>query len=221
MRRKINFIGIGVQKAGTSWLAEALNEHPEIYIHPKKEAHYFNKGKFYINKFHYEWTFKNKNEKIVGDITPAYIYEENVAEKIHKYNPDVKMIIILRDPTDRCLSQYKMEMTRGTIEENSGLWDAFSRGLPKYGPMKARGLYKDQINRYYKYFKKEQIFILQYKELQENPKNFIKKAFDFLEVDNSFIPTCISKNIKHRKDKRKDIKISEEDIEKVRKFYNS
>jgi len=114
-----------------------------------------------------------------------------------------------------------MEMTRGTIEENSGLWDAFSRGLPKYGPMKARGLYKDQINRYYKYFKKEQIFILQYKELQENPKNFIKKAFDFLEVDNSFIPTCISKNIKHRKDKRKDIKISEEDIEKVRKFYNS
>ena len=36
MKRKVNFIGIGVQKAGTSWLAEALNEHPEIYIHPKK-----------------------------------------------------------------------------------------------------------------------------------------------------------------------------------------
>ncbi len=221
MRRKINFIGIGVQKAGTSWLAEALNEHPEIYIHPKKEAHYFNKGKFYINKFHYEWTFKNKNEKIVGDITPAYIYEENVAEKIHKYNPDVKMIIILRDPTDRCLSQYKMEMTRGTIEENSGLWDAFSRGLPKYGPMKTRGLYNNQLSRYYKYFKKEQILILQYEELQKNPANFIKKAFDFLELDNSFIPTCLSKNIKHKKDKRKKIEISDEDITKVRNFYDS
>jgi hypothetical protein len=221
MKRKVNFIGIGVQKAGTSWLAEALNEHPEIYIHPKKEAHYFNKEKFYINKFHYEWTFKNKNEKIVGDITPAYIYEENVAEKIHKYNPDVKMIIILRDPTDRCLSQYKMEMTRGTIEENSGLWDAFSRDLPKYGPMKARGLYNNQLSRYYKYFKKKQILILQYEDLQKNPTNFIKKAFDFLELDNSFIPTCLSKNIKHKKDKRKEIEISDEDIKKVRNFYDS
>ena len=152
MKRKVNFIGIGVQKAGTSWLSEALNEHPEIYIHPKKEAHYFNKKKIYINKFHYEWTFKNKNEKIIGDITPSYISEENVAEKIHKYNPDVKMIVILRDPTDRCVSQYKMEMSRKTIEKNSGLWDAFSRDLPKYGPMKARGLYNNQLSRYYKYF---------------------------------------------------------------------
>ena len=221
MKRKVNFIGIGVQKAGTSWLSEALNEHPEIYIHPKKEAHYFNKEKIYINKFHYEWTFKNKNEKIVGDITPSYISEENVAEKIHKYNPDVKMIVILRDPTDRCVSQYKMEMSRKTIEKNSGLWDAFSRDLPKYGPMKARGLYNHQLSRYYKYFKKEQILILQYEELQKNPTNFIKKAFDFLELDNSFIPTCLSKNIKHKKDKRKEIEILDEDIKKVRRFYDS
>ena len=75
------------------------------------------------------------------------------------------MIVILRELTDRCVSQYKMEMTRGTIEENSGLWDAFSRDLSKYGPMKARGLYNNQLSRYYKYFKKEQILILQYEEL--------------------------------------------------------
>ena len=45
MRRKVNFIGIGVQKAGTSWLAKCLNEHPDIYIHKKKEAHFFNREK--------------------------------------------------------------------------------------------------------------------------------------------------------------------------------
>lgn len=167
MKRKINFIGIGVQKAGTSWLAEALNEHPEIYIHREKEAHYFNKEKFYINRLHYEWTFKNKDEKVVGEITPAYISEESVAKKIYNYNPNVKMIVILRDPTDRCVSQYKMEMTRGTIEENNGLWDAFSRDLPKYGPMKSRGLYNNQLNNYYKYFKKEQLLILKYNELKK------------------------------------------------------
>ena len=192
MRKKVNFIGLGVQKSGTSWLAEALNEHPNIKIHPKKEAHYFNKKGFYINKRHYEWTFKNKNEKIIGDITPAYILEESVAERIYNYNPNIKMIVILRDPTERCISQYKMEMSRGTIERNNGLWDAFSRNLPKYGPMKTRGLYEDQLDRYYKYFKKEQILILQYLELQKNPTNFIKKAFDFLEVDNLFTPKCLT-----------------------------
>ena len=221
MRRKVNFIGIGVQKAGTSWLSEALNEHPEVYIHPKKEGHFFNKEKFYLNSLHYEYTFKHNNEKIIGEITPAYISEKDVPKKIFKYNPEVKLIAILRDPTERCMSQYKMEMSRGTIEENKGLWDAFSRDLPKYGPMKYRGLYKEQLDGFYKYFKKEQLLILKYNELKKNPSNFIKKAFNFLEVDNSFIPKCLTINIKHKKDQRKDIEICNEDINKVRKFYES
>ena len=68
MRKKINFIGIGVQKAGTSWLAKCLNEHPEIHIHPKKEAHYFNKKSFYLNNLHYQYSFKHNNEKIIGNV---------------------------------------------------------------------------------------------------------------------------------------------------------
>ena len=58
------------------------------------------------------------------NITKTYETEVNLVEK---YNPYVKLIVILRDPTNRCISQYKMEMSRGSIEKNSGLWDAFSR----------------------------------------------------------------------------------------------
>ena len=221
MRSKVNFIGIGVQKAGTSWLAEAMNEHPDIYIHPKKEAHFFNNKKFYIDKSHYERTFKNKTEKIVGEITPAYISEKKVAEKIYKYNPDVKLIAILRDPTERAVSQYKMEMSRDTIEENSGLWDAFIRDLPKYGSIRKRGFYKEQIDRYYKYFDKNQILILEYKELNADPSLFIKKVFDFLLVESSFLPSCLNTNIKHKRDIPEVIEINDEDIEKVRKYYKS
>ena len=221
MRRKVNFIGIGVQKAGTSWLSEALNEHPEVYIHPKKEGHFFNKEKFYLNSLHYEYTFKHNIEKIIGEITPAYISEKDVPKKIFKYNPEVKLIAILRDPTERCMSQYKMEMSRGTIEENKGLWDAFSRDLPKYGPMKYRGLYKEQLDGFYRYFKKEQLLILNYSDLKENPLKFLKEVFEFLKIDNQFIPTCINVNIKHKKDTSKDIFISKEDIKKVEDFYSN
>lgn len=221
MRRKINFIGIGVQKAGTSWLAEALNEHPEIYIHPKKEAHYFNKEKFYINDLHYESTFKAKKEKIIGEITPAYILEDLFAKRIYKYNPKMKMIAILRDPTERCISQYKMEMYRGTIEKNTGLWDAFKRNLPKYGPMKKRGKYKELLDNYYQYFNKNQILTLSYEDLKKDPKTFLKTVFNYLEVETTFIPKCINTNIKHHKDKRGDIYIDECDIKKIRKYYRN
>ena len=218
---KVNFIGIGTQKAGTSWLAEAINEHPDIYIHPKKEAHFFNKEKFYFNTFHYERTFKSKQEKIVGEITPAYISEKKVAQKIFKYNSDIKLIAILRDPTARCISQYKMEMSRGTIEDNSGLWDAFQRDLPKYGPMRERGLYKEQLDRFWKYFKKEQILILQYEDLKRNPITFIKQVFTFLEVDITFTPSCINTNIKHKKDTSENLLINKDDIQKVRDYYRN
>ena len=63
-----------------------------------------------------------------------------LAKRIFKYNPYVKLIVILRDPTNRCISQYKMEMSRGSIEKNSGLWDAFSRNLPKARPPAAFGI---------------------------------------------------------------------------------
>jgi len=218
---KVNFIGIGTQKAGTSWLAEAINEHPDIYIHPKKEAHFFNKEKFYINRFHYERTFKSNKEKIIGEITPAYISEENVAKRIFEYNSKVKLIAILRDPTERCISQYKMEMSRGTIENNSGLWDAFQRGLPKYGPMRERGLYKEQLERFYKYFNKKQLLVLQYEDLKENPSAFIKHVFTFLEVDNTFTPSCLNTNIKHKKDTTRNLIIKKEDIQKVREYYSN
>lgn len=218
---KINFIGIGTQKAGTSWLTEAINEHPDIYIHPKKEAHFFNREKFYINKFHYERTFKSKKEKVIGEITPAYISEKKVAKRIFQYNSGVKLIAILRDPTERAVSQYKMEISRGTIENNSGLWDAFERDLPRYGPMKERGLYKEQLDRFYKYFNKNQILIMKYKDLKENPIYFIKTVFEFLEVESTFIPNCINTNIKHKKDTSENLIIEKGDIEKVREYYSN
>ena len=220
MSRKVNFIGIGAQKAGTSWLAEALNEHPEIYIHKKKEAHYFNRRRFFINTFHYERSFRpKKQEKIIGEITPSYISDKKVAKRIYNYNPSIKIIAILRDPTDRCVSQYRMEMKRGTIEKNENIWDAFINDLPKYGPMRERGYYKQQLDRYYKLFNKEQILILDCNELRDSPDDFIKKAYNFLDVDKRFIPNCLTKRIRHKKDLPGEIKIDKKDIEKIRKHY--
>ena len=70
---KVNFIGIGVQKAGTTWLSSILKEHPEIYIHPRKELHYFDKTKFQIHFIIIFYSEMRKVKKLlVSLLLPPY-----------------------------------------------------------------------------------------------------------------------------------------------------
>jgi len=216
---KINFIGIGAQKCGTTWLDACLREHPEIYLFQNKEAHFFDSISTLENNLieKYELLFNNNSEKIVGEITPSYIYKEHCHKLIHQYNPDLKLIAILRDPTQRAISQYKMEMSRGSIEPNTGVWDAFSRGLPLYGPMRERGLYEKQLQRYYSKFSKEQILILDYEDIKKNAETLIKNVFNFLEVDSSFIPSKLNEVVQPVTINK--VNVNKEDKDKIQIYY--
>lgn len=215
---KVNFLGIGVQKAGTTWLDACLKEHPEIYLHPQKELHFFDRFKDLNYIKNYESLFTSTNEKIVGEITPNYIFKPHCAELIYQYNPNIKLIAILRDPTNRAISQYKMEMSRGSIGPNSGLWDAFERNLPEGNSLKSRGLYNQQLEKYYNLFDKSQILLLNYQDISLNPQKLIQKVFEFLEVDITFIPKTLNDRVQPIK--IKDINIDLNDVSKIKQFYD-
>ena len=72
-----------------------------------------------------------------------------------------------------------------------------------------------------KYFNKSQILILDYENISRKPNDFLQKVFSFLNVDVEFVPEVMNKNIKHKKDIRKDIQIANKDIIKVREFYSN
>ena len=104
MNIQAKFLIVGGMKAGTSSLAQILNQHPKIFI-PNQELHYFNKDENYFKGY----DFYNKNFKagvLNGEKTPTYSFQENCAERIYKYNKDFKLIWILRNPTDRAISNY-------------------------------------------------------------------------------------------------------------------
>lgn len=102
-----DFIGIGVQRAGTTRIYELLKQHSEICMPTyRKEVHYFDRY-YHKGERWYRSLFDHCKGKIVGEITPAYIYDEKCAERIHKLLPDVKLIAILRNPIDRAYSQFK------------------------------------------------------------------------------------------------------------------
>ena len=87
--------------------------------------------------------------------------------------------------------------------------------------MKERGLYQKQLDRFYKFFNKEQILILDYEDIKKKPIAVIKKIFNYLQVDEKFVPKSLNKKIRHIKDTTKNIPINKDDIQKVKNYYNN
>ena len=192
---KVNFIIIGAQKAGTSALNYYLKQHPQIGVADKKELHFFNDEILFsaseidYSAFEGQFDFSSL-KKVYGEATPVYIYWEPCIRRIWEYNKDIKLIIILRDPTDRTFSHWNMEVYKGSEKEdfmycvqNENV--RMKEALPLQHRDQSyvdRGFYSEQIRRILRFFKKEQLLFIKYEEFFKNQEQILKQVFDFLDV---------------------------------------
>ncbi len=201
---------IGAQKAGTTSLFRYLGLHPQLVPSFKKEVHYFdggNKGEtdnFAKGEAWYRSHFplsKNLGEhQKAFEASPLYLFHPMVAERIYNRAPDTKLIVILRNPTDRAISHYYHEVKMGTetlplmqalqSEEQrlesillDGQYHKAEFGRYSY---KARGKYYDQLQGYLKYFDLENILILNSERFFRQPELVLQEVFNFAGVDTSF-----------------------------------
>ncbi|MDJ0742716.1 MAG: sulfotransferase [Xenococcaceae cyanobacterium MO_167.B27] len=205
-----NFLIIGAQKAGSSWLAYNLRQHPDIFM-PNSEIYFFNKEEnFSQGTVWYEKYFtKAKDEKLVGEKTPGYISNSDACLRIYQTLPNIKLIAILRNPVKRAISAINHHRRRGRIppllDINTLLLGILSREN-KYLTQElsyefiARGKYYSQLKTYYDYFSKEQILVLTLEEdIVKQPAMTLKKVCDFLEVDSSYEFPKINKQVNKNK----------------------
>ncbi|HOU98655.1 MAG TPA: sulfotransferase [Bacteroidales bacterium] len=201
-----NYLIIGAQKAGTSSLFNYLSMHPQVKNSYKKEVHYFDKNydkpiNWYKQYFPFKFGVNDKT--MIGEATPNYLYHPFVAGRIKKTIPDVKMIVLLRNPVERVISQYfqavrknneKRPLMQSLLEEEQEEKIIFEK-LTKdenYYPTEAHVLYKsrsryaEQLKRYYELFDKEQIFVVSSKDLLLKPNEVLEKIFAFLGIDTHF-----------------------------------
>lgn len=196
-----NFLIIGTPKAGTTAIYHYLNQHPEIYFSPEKEPHFFSfigeqKPHWGVKTLaEYEKLFKAvTTEKAIGEASTWYLYSQSAAKQIRKYLPNVKLIIILRNPIERAYSSWAFRVQCGwesIIDFEQALQAEENRISNNYEwdfHYLKTGFYYHQIQRYFNLFSKEQIFICTYDELKDDSPSLIQDIFNFLEVDNSFIP---------------------------------
>lgn len=197
MKNTINTVLIGGQKCGTSSLYNWLGQHPDIKAPGNiKDYHFFSKEKLFNKKYnHINSFYHNSKESIKLHAGVNYLYfHEKVAKRIHKYNPNSKIIICLRNPVDRAISAYKYMVT--TNREKHSFKDAMNRELKnklsvtEYADNTyiGHGQYSTQIKGFTQYFDYNQIYFIIFEELiNPNKRNkVLQETLNFLEVDKLF-----------------------------------
>lgn len=208
-----NFLIIGAAKSGTTALYQHLRQHPEIYMTPIKETNFFafegekveftgikqNESSLSYQKeiitepHNYAKQFEEvTEEKAIGESCPSYLYISKAAQRIYSYNPDIRLIVILRDPVERAYSNF-LHHVRDRNEQTEDFLSAVE-AEPKrieenwwWGFHYVQvGLYFKQIRRFLELFGRDRMRIYLYEDYLGNPKYVLDNILNFLEVDNRY-----------------------------------
>lgn len=182
-----DFLGLGAQKAGTTWLQEMLSLHPDILFPAGKEVHFWNREhhrglRWYLDLFAERVAIGVQQ----GEITPAYaILEAERIREIRRILPQVRLFYVLRNPMDRAWSSALMALSRAemTLEEASDQWfiDHFrSRGST------GRGDYESCLRRWLSEFPREQLLIERYESIAREPRALLERIADHIGVRGDF-----------------------------------
>jgi len=181
--KKPNFLIVGVQKAGTTYLCGRLAKHKEIFFSEPKELLFFQKGN--ITQESYENYLRDyfsnvQNEKYIGEGSTIYLQWSNALENIQKYlDKNIKIIVCLRQPTDRALSFYLHNYKKGRFD---GREDILSVGDDVRLSPVLSSMYADDIKRWIDVYGDNISFQL-FDDLLTSPTQFVKDATDFLNLD--------------------------------------
>lgn len=192
---KIDFIGIGAPRCGTTWIYECLKEHPQICASEPKELVFFNKKKQYLRGIDYYCShFRHCDEnKIKGEISPQYMPSKGTAQRIKSYFPEVKLLTVLRNPIERAFSHYYYLRSGGS--EKIPTFEAALKNQNRKLYLVDYGLYYTQLKKYLEVFPKENILILIYEDILGNSVKFIQNIYKFLGANENFIPQSVDKRI--------------------------
>lgn len=177
----LSFLGIGAQKAGTTWLYEQLKHHPQLAFPLRKEAHFWNRPHDAAMVARYLSHFTSVNA-VAGEITPAYgILPIETIREIHHHAPQLRLIYLIRNPIERAWSSALMALQRAemTLDEASDAW--FIDHFHSAGSRK-RGDYQTCLQTWCEIFNDAQILILRFERIATEPEALLNHCFQHLGV---------------------------------------
>ena len=218
----ISFLCIGAQKGGTTWLHEQLRKHPQLCLPNQKEIHFWDwhrsKGLgWYCRQFPRSQQQQRSNNILYGECTPCYItLPETDIEEIKALFPNARLVFLARDPIDRAWSALLMELrnaVRGVEVGKFAIKDKTdSRHLQqmdkesnpdqhdddyfldrlRHSTHSQRCDYAGGLRRWLKYFDKEQLLIVDYNKISQDPRATLKEICDHIGVESKVLLELLS-----------------------------
>jgi len=191
----IDFLICGTQKGGTSALDAYCRHHQDLFMADAKEVHFFDNEALFRNEkpdyreYHRDFP-PHEEGKLRGESTPVYMYWPDAPARIHAYNPDIRLILILRDPVQRAFSHWQMECRRGhetlafgkaVRQEAARLQQADADHRRVYSYVD-RGRYLRQLELLWSLFGREHVLVVFNEDLRQSPATVLEQISAFLGI---------------------------------------
>jgi hypothetical protein len=174
------FLGIGAQKCASTWLHRILAAHPQVTVPTQKEVDFFS----YRYDRGYQWYERQIGELVAaaparGEISPSYFHEPAVPARVARYVPDARILVSLRDPVERALSNHRHEVRAAQITGDV----SFEAGLANNPMYLEQGLYATHLRRWLRHFPRERVLVLLAEDVARDPLGASREVFRFLGID--------------------------------------
>lgn len=190
------FVGIGAQKCASTWLYQILSDHPEVALSATKEldffSHWYNRG---YQWYEQHWTL-TPSVLAFGEVSPSYFCETAVPERLKRYNPNARILLSLRDPVDRAVSNHLHEIRLGHLKGPDLSFEFGLRNNPMYLEQSRYGYH---LSRWLQSFPAEQILILFMDDIETAPREVETRVQQFLGVDTGHRSAALDRrpNVSH------------------------
>ena len=221
-RLRPNYLVIGAQKGGTTSLHGYLAAHPAVLTASIKEVQYFNKyyargEDWYLAYFPLAargrlTRMRTGATPAVGEASATYLFDPRTPERVHRFDPTMKLIVALRDPVDRAYSHYQMEhrwgrealpfeeaLDREAAELDAELERVLADPTSESGlecSYVARGRYAEQLDRWLEYFPREQLLVVTSDELLDEPAAVMTRVAGFLSIPEWHAPSYTLRGVR-------------------------
>lgn len=187
-----DFIGIGAQRTGTSWIYACLYEHPQICM-PQKEIGFFSRDRHWSRGFEwYEQIFAEcPASAIAGEFSTSYLTDTHASDRISDRYPGARLIVSLRHPADRAYSSYLNDIVAGVVTPATG----FRQALELHPEYLEGGRYARHLHRYLERFPRDQLLVSIFDDTRRDPLAAIQEIYSFVGANPSFHPQMLDRRV--------------------------
>lgn len=218
-----DYLIIGAARAGTTSLHAQIEAHPDVLPSRRQEVHFFDSPRFANGPDYYRLFFptgarmrwegmRSGRRPRTGESTPYALFHPHAAERVHAVLPDARLIVLLRDPVERAHSDWAMRRRRGSeplafeeaIAEEQRILDAELARLatdPDYDSPRlrqyaylARGIYADQLPRWFEQFSREQFLIIESEGYRRDVPGTLERVWRHLGLASAELPEYAQRN---------------------------